>query len=178
MFETDPELAELQRLLDASLERATEHLRSIITPGQRTLTAAEVSLACPGMCTLAIATVTASGEPRTSAVDGHLLHGRWYFSTARGAAKARHLAARPAASVAYLRGEELGVFTHGSAQPMNPAGGPDESDWPALLQYMTDFYGSSPLSWGDVVYYRLVPHWMVAFASNPAELMNSLRAPG
>jgi Pyridoxamine 5'-phosphate oxidase len=178
MFETDAELAELQTLLDASLARATEHLRSIITPGQRTLTAAEVSLACPGMCTLAIATVTASGEPRTSAVDGHLLHGRWYFSTARGAAKARHLAARPAVSVAYLRGEELGVFTHGAAQPMNPAGGPDEGDWAPLLQYMTDFYGSSPLSWGDVIYYRLVPHWMVAFAANPAELMNSLRAPG
>lgn len=178
MFETDAELAELQTLLDASLGRATEHLRSIITPGERTLTAAEVSLACPGMCTLAIATVAVSGEPRTSAVDGHLLHGRWYFSTARGAAKARHLAARPAVSVAYLRGEELGVFTHGTAQPMNPADGQDDPEWPPLLQYMTDFYGSSPLSWGDVVYYRLVPHWMVAFASNPAELIASLRAPG
>ena len=36
---------------------------------------------------------------------------------------------------------------------------------------MTDYYGSSPLSWGDVVYYRLRPHWMVTFASNPDELM-------
>ena len=177
MFETDAELAGLQTLLDGSLSRATGHLRSIITPGERTLTAAELTRACRGMCTLAIATVTASGEPRTSAVDGHLLHGRWYFSTARGAAKARHLAARPAVSVACLRGEEIGVFTHGTAQPMNPPGGPDDQDWPALLQYMTDYYGSSPLSWGDVVYYRLVPHWMVAFASNPAELMASLAVP-
>ena len=48
---------------------------------------------------------------------------------------------------------------------MNPVGGPDDPDWPALLQYMTDYYGSSPLSWGDVVYYRLIPSWMVAFAS-------------
>lgn len=171
MFETAAELAELQSLLDASLSRATEHLRSIIRPGERTLTAAEVSAACRGMRTLAISTVTARGEPRTSAVDGHLLHGRWYFSTARGAAKARHLAARPAVSVAYLRGEEIGVFTHGSARPLNPAGGPDDPDWPDLLQYMTDYYGSSPLSWGDVVYYRLVPSWMVAFASSPAEFM-------
>lgn len=116
MFETDTELAEMQALLDASLSRATEHLQSIITPGQRTLTAQQVSVACQGMCTLAIATVTAACEPRVSAVDGHLLHGRWYFSTARGAAKARHLARRPAVSVAYLRGEDIGVFTHGSAQ--------------------------------------------------------------
>jgi hypothetical protein len=37
---------------------------------------------------------------------------------------------------------------------MNPVGGPDDPDRPALLQYMTDYYGSSPLSWGDVIYYR------------------------
>jgi hypothetical protein len=174
MFETEAELAEMQTLLDASLARATEHLRSIITAGERTLTAAQLSQASHGMCTLAISTVTANCEPRISAVDGHLLHGRWYFSTARGAAKARHLAARPAVSIAFLRGEEIGVFSHGTAQPMNPAGRPDDRDWPDLLQYMTDYYGSPPLSWGDVVYYRLIPTWMVAFASNPAALMASL----
>jgi hypothetical protein len=176
MFETDAEIAAIQSLLDASLSRSTEHLQSIITPGERTLTADQVCLACRGMCTLAISTVTATCEPRVSAVDGHLLHGRWYFSTARGAAKARHLAARPAVSIAFLRGEDIGVFAHGTAQPMNPAGGPDDPDWPALLAYMTDYYESSPLSWGDVVYYRLIPSWMVAFASDPADLMAKLAA--
>ena len=178
MFETEAELAELQELLDASLSRSTEHLRSIITPGKRTLTAPQLTAVCAGMCTLAISTVTAKGEPRVSAVDGHLLHGLWYFSTARGAAKARHLAARPAVSIAYLRGEDVGVFAHGRAKPLNPAGGPDDPDWPALLAYMTDYYGSSPLTWGDVVYYRLLPTWMVAFASDPAALMASLAPPG
>jgi hypothetical protein len=42
---------------------------------------------------------------------------------------------------------------------------------------MTDYYGSSPLSWGDVVYYRLIPHWMVVFASSPDQLMASLDQP-
>ena len=177
MFETEAELAEMQTLLDASLTRATEHLRSIIRAGERTLTAAQMSLACRGMCTLAISTVTANCEPRISAVDGHLLHGQWYFSTARGAAKARHLSARPGVSIAFLRGEEIGIFAHGTAEAMNPAGGLDDPDWPALLRYMTDYYGSSPLIWGDVVYYRLLPKWMVAFASNPAELMASLPTP-
>jgi len=174
MFETDAELDALQALLDTSLPRSTEHLRSIIKAGERTLTARQLSAACAGMCTMAVSTVTASGEPRISAVDGHLLHGHWYFSTSRTAAKARHLAARPAVSLAYIRGEEVGVFAHGTAQPLNPAAGPDDPDWPALLQYMTDYYGSSPLSWGDVIYYRLVPHWMVAFASHPDELIASL----
>lgn len=177
MFETDAELEQMQALLDSSLPRSTEHLQSIITPGERTLTASQLSAVCAGMCTMAVATVTAKGEPRISAVDGHLLHGSWYFSTARGAAKAIHLTARPGVSLAYIRGEEIGVFVHGTAQPMNPVGGPDDDDWPDLLQYMTDYYGSSPLSWGDVVYYRLLANWMVVFASDPAKLMSSLGRP-
>ncbi len=178
MFETDAELAELQTLLDTSLPRSTDHLRSIIRDGERTLTAAQLATVCAGMCTMAVSTVTAGGEPRISAVDGHLLHGRWYFSTSRTAAKARHLAARPAVSLAYIKGEDVGVFAHGTARPLNPVGGPDDPDWPPLLQYMTDYYGSSPLSWGDVVYYRLLPHWMVAFASHPDELMATVAAGG
>jgi hypothetical protein len=174
MFETETELAELQTLLDSSLERASGHLRSIITPGERTLSAQQLTVVCTGMCTLSIATVTANGEPRVSAVDGHLLHGRWLFSTDRSAAKAKHLAARPAVSVAYLRGEELGVFTHGEAETLNPADGPDDPDWPAVLDYMTAYYGTSPLTWGDVVYYRLKPTWMAAFAAKPHELLASL----
>lgn len=43
---------------------------------------------------------------------------------------------------------------------------------------MTDYYGSSPLSWGDVIYYRLLPHWMVTFASHPDELMAAVGPAG
>lgn len=95
MRETSGELEELQTLLDASLSRSTSHLRSIINT-QTTLTAAQLTQILTGMCTLALSTVTATGEPRVSGVDGHFLHGKWHFGTARSAAKARHLAARPA----------------------------------------------------------------------------------
>ena len=62
MWESDAEVTELQALLDASLARATGHLRSIVEPG-RTLTAAQLVRVIPGMCTLAVSSVTASGEP-------------------------------------------------------------------------------------------------------------------
>lgn len=162
MFETAEELHILQTLLDASLARSTEHLRSIITP-TRTLDAERLCAALEGMRTLSLATVTATGEPRISAVDGHFLHGRWVFGTARSAAKARHLAARPAASVSHLRGEELGVFAHGRVEELNPAAGPEDPEWPAILRHLTDHYGFSPYTLGDVVYYRLVPTWMTVF---------------
>jgi len=68
MRETPEEIRELQALLDASLSRATAHLRSVVA--QRTMTAEQLTLVLTGMCTLALSTVTAKGEPRVSGVDG------------------------------------------------------------------------------------------------------------
>jgi hypothetical protein len=72
--ETPEELNELQALLDASLSHSTDHLRSIVT--EHTLTAEQLTQILVDMCTLALSTVTAKGEPRISGVDGHFLHGK------------------------------------------------------------------------------------------------------
>ncbi|REE99980.1 pyridoxamine 5'-phosphate oxidase family protein [Thermomonospora umbrina] len=175
MRETVEELHELQTLLDASLSRSTSHLRSIINT-ERTLTAGQLTQVLVGMCTLALSTVTAKGEPRISGVDGHFLHGKWHFGTARNAAKARHLAARPAVSVAHMRGEDLGVFTHGTVEILNPEDGDPAEDWPDLLAYFKDFYGDDLFDWDkEVVYYRLHPHWMAVYAPDFAKLVEASR---
>lgn len=170
MRETPEDLKELQALLDASLSRSTSHLRSIINT-ERTLTAEQLTQVLTGMCTLALSTVTAKGEPRISGVDGHFLRGKWHFGTARGAAKARHLAARPAVSAAHMRGEDLGVFTHGTVEILNSQHGEPAADWPDLLAYLKDFYGDDSFDWdNDVVYYRLHPHWMTVYAADVDKL--------
>ncbi|MEU4514966.1 pyridoxamine 5'-phosphate oxidase family protein [Nonomuraea wenchangensis] len=172
MHETPEELKRLQSLLDASLSRSTSHLRSIVS--EHTLTAEQLTQVLTGMCTLALSTVTAKGEPRISGADGHFLHGMWHFGTSRGAAKARHLAARPAASVAHMRGEDLGVFTHGTVEILNPLDGEPAPDWPELLAYFKDFYGADAFDWeSEVVYYRLRPHWMTVYAPDLAKLTAS-----
>jgi hypothetical protein len=117
------------------------------------------------MRVISAATVTARGEPRISAMDGHFLHGTWTFSTSRTAAKARQLAARPAISIAHVDGEELAVFSHGRAVEL--AG--DELQ--QVVVHWTGHYGSWPLSWGDVVMYRLDPSWMVGYAFRRAQLL-------
>jgi hypothetical protein len=166
--ETEVELDELQTLLDASLTRSTEHLRSIVIPGERTLTARELVNVLTGMCVLSVATVTARGEPRISAVDGHFLHGRWVFTTTGAAAKTRHLRARPAVSVAHLRGDDLGVFTHGVAEFIPR----EHPDWAEIEEHLTRHYGSSPTTWGDdIVYLRVEPHWMVAYAGQKQKVL-------
>ena len=159
MRETEDEVAALQRLLEESYARSTEHLRGIISDS-RVLAARDVVGLLTGMKVLSLATVTAGGEPRISAVDGHFLHGTWTFSTSVTAAKARHLAARPAVSVAHVDGEELAVFAHGRAEAMAEA----DTDWDETLEHWTAHYGSSPLSWGEVRMYRLRPTWMVGYA--------------
>lgn len=169
MYETEAEVAALQRLLDASHGRATEHLRGIIRD-ERVLTAEDLVALLTGMRVLSVATVTAAGEPRISAVDGHFLHATWSFSTSALAAKARHLRARPSVSVAHIDNEELAVFSHGRVEELRET----DADYAETLEHWTSHYGSSPLSWGDVVViYRYRPHWMVGYAWKRDELLRA-----
>jgi general stress protein 26 len=170
MFETPDELARLQALLDASHARATEHLRGIIND-DRSLSAAQIAGLLTGMKVVSVATVTAQGEPRISAMDGHFLHGTWTFSTSRTAAKARHLAQRPAVSVAHVDGEALAVFSHGHVVEL--AG----EELAAVDRHWTAHYGSSPQSWGDVVMWRLEPTWMVGYAFQRERLLTERGIP-
>ena len=164
MLETTDDLAALQTLLDTSHAGATEHLRGIIND-DRTLTAGQVAVLLTGMKVISVATVTAGGEPRISAMDGHFLHGTWTFSTSRSAAKARHLAVRPGVSVAHVDGEALAVFSHGRAVEIQG------DELTRVDEHWTAHYGSSPLSWGDVVMYRLEPTWMVGYAWKRDDLL-------
>jgi pyridoxine/pyridoxamine 5'-phosphate oxidase len=164
MFETHTEIAALDALLAESRARATSHLRTIVTL-EKALDATQMIAALTGMRTVALATVTARGEPRISAVDGHFLHGHWIFGTDHGAAKATHLSARPAASVSYTEGETLGVWTHGHVTTLNPTSGTDDPAWNEVLAHLTHHYGGSPYEWGEIIYYRLEPTWMLAYGS-------------
>ena len=167
MLETDDELRRLQDLLDRSHAGATEHLREIISD-ERRLTAEDLVALLTGMKVISVATVTAQGHPRISAMDGHFLHGTWSFSTSGEAAKARHMHVRPDVSVAHVDHEELAVFSHGRVEEMADT----DPDWTEILDHWTNHYGSSPLSWGErIVLYRYRPHWMVGYAWKREELL-------
>ncbi|MEU4197956.1 pyridoxamine 5'-phosphate oxidase family protein [Kribbella sp. NPDC026611] len=166
MRETVAEVTALQDLLDASYAQSTQHLKNIIK-GPRKLDAEELTRFLTGMCTLNLATVTAKGEPRISAVDGHFLHARWVFTTSGSAAKARQLKRRSAASVSYVDGERIGVFSHGAVEFL----GTDHPDFQEIEEHLVNHYGSSPSSWADdIVYLRLQPTWMVGYAFDKTKL--------
>ncbi len=169
MLETADEIAALQELLDASVGSDNEHLLAIMTP-ERRLSAEQMTQLLIGMQVLVVATSTADGRPLTSCVDGHFLHGRWVFTTDASATKARHLAARPAVSATHARGDELGVFTHGTAERLTP----DHPDFAMVDEHLTAHYGASPSTWApDIAYLRIQPRWMLAYAASPAALFAS-----
>src|SRR3954471_13563701 len=154
----------LQELIDRSFDVSSEHLRSIMG-AQRRLTAERLVADLPSPAVLNIATVTARGEPRISAVDGHFLHGHWYFTTAADSPKARQLRARSAISASYTPRDGYGVFCHGRVTEL---GAGDARQMIADL--FVETYGMSPddLS-GDAFYARIDADWLVGFAMSPEE---------
>lgn len=162
MWETPDEFAALQQLLDRSFGRASEHLRAIMSEPRR-LSATRISAELPSPAVLNIATVTAHGEPRISAVDGHFLHGRWYFTTDAGSPKAQQLRARPAISASYTPRDGMGVFCHGQAVELAGA------ERQMLLDHFIATYGQSPEEWGTIYYARIDADWLVGFAMTPEE---------
>jgi pyridoxine/pyridoxamine 5'-phosphate oxidase len=163
MDETTEELRAVQHLLDESFDAASEHLKSIMTP-ERQLTAERLVAELPIPAVLNIATVTKSGEPRVSAVDGHFLHGHWYFTTAADSPKARQLRARPAISASFTPRDGFGVFCHGVVTHL--AGTESEM----LRNHFAATYGSDPEDWGTITYYRIDATWLVGFAMTDAEM--------
>jgi general stress protein 26 len=169
MLETPEEMANLQALLDGSMAGAGPHLRDVITD-ERRLRAAELTERLQGMRLLVLATVTSDGRPLTGPVDGYFLHGTFWFSTATGSVRRRHLNRRPACSATHLPGDELCVTVHGRAEA-HALDDPANAD---LLQAMLDEYlprvgpeFEDGLQAMDAVGVRIVPEKMFTFFMAP-----------
>ncbi len=165
MYETDAELTGLRELLDRSFAASSPHLRSIMSEPRR-LGARRLVDELDDVCVLNLATVTARGEPRVSAVDGHFLHARWYFSTDGGSPKVRQLTARAAVSAAYTPRDGFGVFCHGHARRLERG----SAEFVALLEHWVLMYGVSFDTLGDdIACFAIDPTWLVGFAMTDAE---------
>jgi nitroimidazol reductase NimA-like FMN-containing flavoprotein (pyridoxamine 5'-phosphate oxidase superfamily) len=131
VYETAGDLAALQRLLDDSYASAGPHLLSIHTPDRR-LSAERLVEMLTGVRILALATVTAAGEPLVGPVDGLFYRGRFWFSSGKDSVRFRHIRARPAVSATHTVGEELAVVVHGTAREIDPTA-PEHAGFKAYL---------------------------------------------
>ncbi len=163
MFETDAEVRELQQLFDRTLRTANPHMASIVTPNRR-LTARQVVTYLQGTRHVVLATVDVD-EPRASPMDSLFINGRFTMSTGRRATKMRHLRANPACSAVHMDGDRVAVVANGRVEWIEP----EHPDHDVIHRAWTDQYGSDPYTWGDVVFFRLRPTTMWAYAFDPSQ---------
>jgi pyridoxine/pyridoxamine 5'-phosphate oxidase len=154
MRETAGDLERLQRLIDESARRASRFLRNSFQIPERSLDAGSLAARLDGPLTVALATVTARGEPRASPINAFFLKAEFCVPTVAESARARHLASRPAASLTYFKGTSLAVIAHGNVKII-PAGHPE---FEALDETQMALGRQSPREWqGRAVYLQLEP---------------------
>lgn len=166
MYETDEEIAKLQAIMDRSFQRLGPHAAVIITP-ERWLSARQVVKYLVGMKHIVVGTVNSRGEPRVAPVDGHFLHGRFWFGTGKAALRIQHLRRSPAISACHLAGDDLAIVVHGHAALF----GPEDREGEEMRAHFTEYYGSDPYTWpgGNTAWVRIDPAIMTTFAMDPAK---------
>ena len=163
MHERPEDLRWLDGLLDESRDRAGAHLQGIFGSGMwRPMSAEDLSRDMTGVRHLAVATVTASGEPRVAPTDGLFFRGRFHLGLPGNSLRLRHLRARPAVSATHFLGDDLAIWMHGRAELM----GRDHADFAETDAYWIEVYGSSAFEWGpDIWYVRIDPTRMFAYVA-------------
>ena len=164
MLETADDLRGLQALLDRSIDAAGPFLRNSFQMPEHSLSADRLAGHLQGSLTVALATTTARGEPRVAPISALFVRAAFCVPSIAQAARTRHLAQRPAASLTYFEGNDLAVIAHGRVVIVG-AGEPafDEID---ALQVAAG--NESPRGWsGDAVYLRLEADRVFTYVRDP-----------
>jgi Pyridoxamine 5'-phosphate oxidase len=165
MRETDADLELLQALIDRSIEGAGPFLRSSFEMPEHSLSAAQLAAHLQGSLTVALATTTARGEPRVAPISALFVRAAFCVPSVAQAARSRHLAQRPAASMTYFEGNDLAVIAHGEVAIVPTGDGAfDELDALQVASGKESVRGWS----GDGVYLRLEPDRLFTYARDPA----------
>jgi hypothetical protein len=161
MRETANDVRRLQTLLDESIGRASPFLRSSFEMPEHSLSAAQLVAHLQGSLTVALGTVTARGEPRVAPITAFFLRASFYVPTVAEAARARHLAQRPGASLTYFEGTDLAVIAHGHVTIVDAA----HNEFAELDATQVECGNESVREWqGNGVYLHLQPASLFTFA--------------
>lgn len=161
MRESAADLQSLQELLDRSIERASPFLRTAFEMPERSLSAERLVALLDGGLTVALGTVTAAGEPRVAPISAFLLRSTFYVPTVAEAARARHLARRPAVSLTYYEGTRLAVIAHGQTAII----GANDARFGELDAVQIECGNESPLTWsGTGVFLEITPTTLFTYA--------------
>jgi hypothetical protein len=163
MHETPDDLATLQTLLDASIERAGPFLRSSFEMPDHSLSAAQVVRLLHGVPTVAFATVTSKGEPRVAPIGAIFYRGAFRIPTVMSAMRVRHVRRQPGVSLTYYEGIDLAVIIHGTASVL----GVEHPDFSTLENIHRGEIGQSVRDWGEGAFLRVDADVFYTYARYP-----------
>lgn len=163
MYETAGDLERLDARLRASIEKAGPFLRSSFQMPTHSLNARQLTAAVQGVIPVALATVTAKGEPRVAPIGAFLYRGDFYIPTTMQAARVRHLRRQPAVSLTLFDGTDFAVIVHGQAVVL----GEDTADFEALIEIQRSGQGETVRDWGDGAFIRIDAEMIYTYAREP-----------
>lgn len=151
MYETAEDLERLDARLHASIERAGPYLRSSFHMPEQSLNARQLTQTVQGIKQVALATVTARGEPRVAPIGAFLYRGAFYIPTTMQAARVRHLRRQPAISLTLYEGVDFAVIVHGQAVVL----GEDAAEFEKLIEIQRSGQGETVRAWGEGAFIRI-----------------------
>jgi hypothetical protein len=163
VHETPEDLKGLDSLLHASMERAGPFLRSSFEMPEHSLSAYQLCRYLGGIQNVALATVTAAGEPRVAPIGAFLYRGAFYIPTTMEAARVRHVRRRPAISLTCFEGIDFAVIVHGTAAVL----GEEHPDFEVLEGIQRAESGASVREWGSGAFLHVDADLFYSYARNP-----------
>ena len=158
-------LERLQAVLDSSATDAGEHLRATFGIPDHTLSAVQLARYLDKPQSVAVATVTARGEPRVAPVHAVFYEAAFHVPTVAAAARLKHVERRPSVSLTHWVLNYVAIIVHGTASVLRP-GHPD-------FAALDDLY---PAPWwrqvrqqADGVYLRVTGERVFAWANDLAQ---------
>lgn len=164
MQETPEDLARLEALLTRSIEQAGPFLRGSFEMPAHSLSAQQLIGYLQGVQNIALATVTARGEPRVAPIGAIFYRGQFYIPTVAEAARTKHIARRPAVSLTHFADDGLAIIVHGEAAIVRQ-GDPEFAPVEAIQRASR---GTSVREWGEGVYLRVDARVIYTYARDLA----------
>jgi hypothetical protein len=163
VYETADDLEKLDAQLAASIERAGPFLRDSFQMPEHSLNARQLTQAVAGVVQVALATVTAKGEPRVAPIGAFLNRGDFYIPTTMQAARVRHLRRRPAISLTLYDGIDFAVIVHGQAVIL----GEGTPEFEVLIEMQRSGQGETVRDWGEGAFIRIDAETIYTYARYP-----------
>ncbi|HZR43317.1 MAG TPA: pyridoxamine 5'-phosphate oxidase family protein [Ktedonobacteraceae bacterium] len=163
MRETSEDLAQLQALLNSSIEQAGSFLRRSFQMPEHSLSATQLVHYLQGIQNVAFASVTSRGEPRVAPIGSLFYRGRFYIPTTTSAMRTKHVQKHPAVSLTHFVDNDLAIIVHGTATILLS----DHPDFATIEELQRAANSQSVRDWGEGAYIQVNATMIYTFARNP-----------